>query len=449
MKKIIASALTLAMALTATAQSLRLSIQTPDTANLMLYVQPENPSDEGYTRMEYDGKAYTAECAKPSNSFYNITCVKDGGQYNIPLFLASDDVTLSLSFTDGVPMSITPLQMKAKQKLKDVDDKLNTQAINDYYAKSTVILRKIWMNMAQTNAAQIVEYVNQLKECAAEITTRKKVSDNVKSYIGIWAYLDSYNTIDGYNRSHEDHVDGAELLKLAPYEVLDTDVALLHHSAVQVAYINVPKKELINRIKYVREHYKTPAMAKAVEKTVLDNYLRYYRFEIGGERGMKELTETKQAYGIDDKYISQFQERMSAINGAAFPDVLLETPDGKKVDFAQFRGKYVYIDLWASWCVPCVKEIPYLQALEKELQNDKVVFVSISCDTDREAWHKKREALNLHGNQFINADNKLCNQLNVSSIPRFLIYNPDGNLVNANAPRPSSEQTKELLENLK
>ena len=59
------------------------------------------------------------------------------------------------------------------------------------------------------------------------------------------------------------------------------------------------------------------------------------------------------------------------------------------MDFAQFRGKYVYIDLWASWCVPCCREVPHLQKLEKELENKDVVFLSISIDQNPSAWKKK------------------------------------------------------------
>ena len=140
---------------------------------------------------------------------------------------------------------------------------------------------------------------------------------------------------------------------------------------------------------------------------------------------------------------------MSSIIGAPFPEVSLEDRDGTVLDITTFRGKYLYIDLWASWCVPCVKEVPYLQSLEKTLTNDKVTFISISCDTDRDAWIKKMESLSMHGNQYIDVKGTFCDRLGVTGIPRFLIYDPDGRLLNADATRPSNPATLTMLEELK
>ena len=107
------------------------------------------------------------------------------------------------------------------------------------------------------------------------------------------------------------------------------------------------------------------------------------------------------------------------------------------VDFSTFRGKYVYIDLWASWCTPCLKEVPALQKLEKELKNDKVVFLSISIDTKEDAWKKKMQEKNMHGNQLWDPENSLGQALNVKGIPFFAIYDPEGKLYMHGAPRPS------------
>jgi thiol-disulfide isomerase/thioredoxin len=119
------------------------------------------------------------------------------------------------------------------------------------------------------------------------------------------------------------------------------------------------------------------------------------------------------------------------------------------MDFASFRGKYVYIDMWASWCGPCTKEVPHLKKLEEELKNENVVFLSISIDKKVEPWLNKMNALDMHGNQWISTDNKIAEVLNVKGIPFFLIYDKEGKLYIYNAPRPSSGDTlKLLLENL-
>ena len=62
---------------------------------------------------------------------------------------------------------------------------------------------------------------------------------------------------------------------------------------------------------------------------------------------------------------------------------MLTDLQGKKVDFAKYRGKYVFIDLWASWCIPCIKEIPHLKQLEKDLQNKDVGFLVFTLSAVR------------------------------------------------------------------
>ena len=136
--------------------------------------------------------------------------------------------------------------------------------------------------------------------------------------------------------------------------------------------------------------------------------------------------------------------------GSAFPKgVVLQDADGNVVDFSAFKGKYVYIDLWASWCGPCRKEIPHLQAIEEQMKDGNVVFLSISTDADSGAWKKSMAELNLHGHQLHDRDNTLCDALNIKGIPFFLVYDKEGRLHTYGAMRPSKGVLlKEFLEEL-
>ena len=141
----------------------------------------------------------------------------------------------------------------------------------------------------------------------------------------------------------------------------------------------------------------------------------------------------------------------ATVPGQAFPEgIILQDRNGNVVDFSTFRGKYVYIDMWASWCVPCLREVPVLQQLEKTLKNKNVAFVSISIDANQEAWKKKMDEKHMHGHQLWNPDGTLGKALNVKGIPFFAIYDPEGKLYMHGAPRPSQGPgLVELLEGLK
>ena len=111
--------------------------------------------------------------------------------------------------------------------------------------------------------------------------------------------------------------------------------------------------------------------------------------------------------------------------------------------------KCVLIDFWASWCAPCVAEVPHLQKLEKDLNRRDIVFVSISLDTKRENWEKQMEQLHMHGNQWLVRDEAFADMMNVKGIPHFLLYGKDGTLLDYKTARPSSgDLLKSRLEHL-
>ena len=128
---------------------------------------------------------------------------------------------------------------------------------------------------------------------------------------------------------------------------------------------------------------------------------------------------------------------------------------GGKKSLDSFKGKFVYIDVWATWCKPCIVEIPALKKLEKQYHKKNIQFVSISIDDERTAgswdkaktkWQKMVAKKNLTGSQlFAGKDLEFMKDYQVSSIPRFILIDPKGNIVNSNAPRPSDPSLTKLF----
>ena len=126
---------------------------------------------------------------------------------------------------------------------------------------------------------------------------------------------------------------------------------------------------------------------------------------------------------------------------------------GGTVSLSDLKGKYVYIDVWATWCGPCKAEIPSLKKVEKQFHGKNIEFVSISIDNkeDHEAWKKMIVDKELGGTQLF-ADNdwqsKFIQDYMIKGIPRFILIDPSGNIVNSNAPRPSNKKLAELFDEL-
>ena len=154
--------------------------------------------------------------------------------------------------------------------------------------------------------------------------------------------------------------------------------------------------------------------------------------------------------------MQQMHEENSSIlklNGTPSPTFAYENHKGGITKLEDLRGKYVYIDVWATWCAPCRAEIPFLKKLEEKLHDKNIAFVSISIDQekDKEKWKKMVEQKELGGIQlFAEAawDSKLLKEYSIKGIPRFILIDPDGIIINANADRPSSDSLEKTLNNL-
>ena len=128
-----------------------------------------------------------------------------------------------------------------------------------------------------------------------------------------------------------------------------------------------------------------------------------------------------------------------------------ENFNGGTTSLDDFKGKVTYIDIWATWCLPCRGEITALKELEKKFHGKDVAFVSISIDQNKDEWKEFVKSEDLKGVQLF-AENAFESQFiqdyGIRQIPTFIIIDKEGKIVNADAPRPSSDEITGLLEGL-
>ena len=106
----------------------------------------------------------------------------------------------------------------------------------------------------------------------------------------------------------------------------------------------------------------------------------------------------------------------------------------------KYKGQVVYMDIWASWCGPCKKEMPYSQKLKKELAGKDVAFIYVSTDKNAESWRGMIDQLEISGDHYrvtqeVRQD--VVERYNLQYIPRYILINKDGKVADANAKRPS------------
>jgi thiol-disulfide isomerase/thioredoxin len=122
---------------------------------------------------------------------------------------------------------------------------------------------------------------------------------------------------------------------------------------------------------------------------------------------------------------------------------------GDTVDMNQFKGKVVFLNLWATWCGPCVAEMPSIQSLYNKVSKDKIVFVMLNWFEEpgkvSKFVRKKEFTFPVY---HVNGD--VPPQLNVASIPTTLVISPDGKIVTKKTGTANydTDKFKEFLESM-
>lgn len=115
--------------------------------------------------------------------------------------------------------------------------------------------------------------------------------------------------------------------------------------------------------------------------------------------------------------------------GKVLPEFKLTDINGKTVSLKDFKGKYVLIDFWASWCGPCKGEMPYLKNIYNKYKNKGLVVISISCDKGIKQWKKAVAMEKMNWIQLHDPNSIVFDQNGVRGIPRILLLDKQGKII--------------------
>ena len=122
------------------------------------------------------------------------------------------------------------------------------------------------------------------------------------------------------------------------------------------------------------------------------------------------------------------------LKGNPAPNFTYEDVNGKIVSLSDFKGKYVFLDVWNIYCGPCIAQIPYIKKYEEELKNENIVFIAVSCDKqeEKQKWRDFVIKKEMVGHQLImdkGRDSDFLRDYNIKGFPTFMVIDPEGNMV--------------------
>lgn len=377
-----------------------------------------------------------------------------------PLYVQSgSQLQINLNYSDSTYLSLLPGKLDGDNKALIEYSNFGFLKMRDLFRNRPASLDKI--------KESIVPYISKADDFKAAFGVKNEV---VKKYLDAW----SMNNYMGALFSVPRQIQRSGSLELpadyysfpkSPALVYNNDVAiLLNETNMNVNhYLDLLNKsksvngdtfvQLEQRFKELDGLFSNKTLTSDLIKSSLDDFIRKYTFKPGANFD-EELLKYKQltTYVKDEKKRAELEKNFInlkyTLKGASLPDVAFKDVNGKEVKLQSFAGKCIYIDLWASWCKPCIAEIPNLHQLEKDYKDKDVVFVSISLDSDKTAWRNKMTELKLEGHQLEVGNSTYDQLMNVAGIPHFILYDQTGKLVVYKAPRPGTTEIKAILDRL-
>ena len=327
-----------------------------------------------------------------------------------------------------------------------------------------------YMNLGSLNETDFVRKMDSIKNMQLNYLNQHKDLNSAFKALEegeiVYGWANIMNDYEAYKRYiskndefkvSENYPDFTKGLNLEDESLVDVTNYKMY---LQKYYNQKLSKELTNEEIDRQTAYLT-SISKDVKSQKIKNELLFAdaRYGISYTGELQEYYDIFMANSTNDEHKKDITDKYNKLiklsKGNISPKFVdYENFKGGTTSLDDLKGKYVYVDVWATWCGPCKREIPYLKEITNKYDGKNITFVSMSIDKKGayDKWRKMVEDEKLEGVQIFAPNDwksQFVTDYGIMGIPRFILIDPKGNIVNANAPRPSSKELIKLLTDLK
>lgn len=309
-----------------------------------------------------------------------------------------------------------------------------------------------------SNLDSVLKYRKQLAEFKQRLLNSYRVTHQLSDSYYNW--LSAQYTYEPYERTLEENMKSkASIDEITLQKVMEKGIADEYAALNTTAY-----NDLVYF--YVETQYRKK-MGKPLDREAL------FRFVADSDvlkGNTKAVFLTRMMYHFrlvpDSQYNPLFQQYDRMVTNREMKQRIIETRDlysaipvnaGSAQEagtlasvFKKYRGKIIYVDFWASWCMPCIAKMPAAAALKDKLKNQPIVFLYLGYKDKEKAWNNARERFNIEGEHVLLTDQmkKEADEVfGIHGIPHYAIIDRKGNIVSKRADGPETvyEQLVEQL----
>lgn len=330
---------------------------------------------------------------------------------------------------------------------------LNTELIGDAKVFFVVPLND-FLNKLSADSTKFYEQLNKANLIEDDIRSARK-----------FIFYDYLLKRNNYRKFYVYHTKTEPIIPdnyLDPIRNLDMNDAEAYNNSMDYRYLIIDKWRLadaaskkndstVSQIDFMREFAKNITYEPIRDQVIRMIFNKVDARNPNFESEYQKIKPLVRVQKTKDELDMRLTTAKSTTTGKRLTGFNYENHIGGFTSLSSLKGKYVYIDIWATWCGPCIKEFPELKQLMDDYKDNKMIeFVCISIDSesDKQKWRQFVSDNFLGGVQLI-ADKGLESDfmrfLNVSLIPRNVLIDPQGNIISSAGLRPSNKATRETI----